>query len=539
VEFPLGVQAKLVFLGCLLLAATCVAFAGRDGDARPNVIFLITDDQQRHTFNFLPEGKGKNLTPAIDRLVAEGTVMMGQHVASPVCTPSRFTSLTGRYASRARNHSFLHGIKQADGQSVVGWNSHVIPGEKTVAHFLRDVGYATGFVGKNHVVEVPDFDKISYRADAEDPAVVARLQANSTRVKAALRSAGFDYAASVYHNNPSGNGPKKLAVHNMDWVAKGALDFIDKSHAKPFFLYFATTMPHGPMERLRSWDADPRATAEGMLEEPLQVLPPRASIPTRLKAAGLPLDSHRPIMLAIDDAVAALRSRLEKHAIDDNTVIIYFNDHGQRAKGTLYRGGTEDPSVIWRKTGFPCGKQHDALVSNIDFAPTILDLAGVPAPRNLFDGKSMLPLLKGEAKKLRDSLYFEMGYTRAVRIGDWKLLALHYPDAATSMSLEKRKQVLDRYNAKQRALDKPTFTEDPSSRFSHVSLIPGGGGAEHASYGKYAAYYDSLQLYNLADDPTEQHNLASNPERSGKLKQLQAELKRYLDDLPGEFPLDD
>jgi arylsulfatase A len=522
----------------ILLIANVAVAADRDDDARPNIIFLITDDQQRHTFNFLPEGKGKNLTPAIDRLVAEGTVMMGQHVVSPVCTPSRYTSLTGRYASRAKNHSFLRGIELAGGQSVVGWNSHVMPGERTVAHALREAGYSTGFVGKNHVVEVHDFDKISYTEDAEDPAVIARLKANATRIKAALKEAGFDFSASVYHNNPS-SGPKKLAVHNMDWIAKGGLDFIDRSHDRPFFLYLATTMPHGPMDQKRSWDADPRATANGILKEPLQVLPPRDSIPARLQKAGLPLDSHRPNMLAVDDAVAALHARLEQHKIDDNTIIIYFNDHGQGAKGTLYRGGTENPSIIWRKGGFPCGAQHEALVSNIDFTPTIFDLAGIEVPTTGIDGHSMLPLLLGKAEKLRDSLYFEMGYTRAVRVGRWKLLALHYPESATTMSLAKRQKILDSYNEKQRAHDKPTFTEDATRPFSHVSLIPGGGGAEHASYGKYAGYYDAVQLYDLQADPTEQINLANHPERQGKLKRLRAELQRYLDDLPGEFPLND
>lgn len=515
----------------------CLSLASALAADRPNIIFLITDDQQRHTFNFLPEGEGKNLTPAIDRLVAEGTVMMGQHVVSPVCTPNRFTSLTGRYASRARNHTFLRGMKLADGQSVVGWNSHVIPGEKTIAHFLSDAGYTTGFVGKNHVIEVPDFDKISYNADAEDPDIIARLKANSERVKAAIKQAGFSYSASVYNNNPNGNGPKKLAVHNMDWIAKGALDFIDQSKEKPFFLYLATTMPHGPMERHRSWDADPRATADGMLPQTRQILPPRHTIPSRLEKAKLPLDSHRPAMLAIDDTVAAVRARLEAHGIDDNTIIIYFNDHGQGAKGTLYRGGTENPSVIWRKSGFPCGPRNTALVSNTDFAPTILDFAGVPLPGDRFDGKSMLPLLTGKAEKLRDSLYFEMGYTRAVRVGNWKLLSLHYPKAATGMSADKRQQILEKYNRTQRAHDKPSFTDDPSQPFSHISLIPGGGGAEHASYGKYAGYYDSTQLYNLRDDPNEQNNLANSPERRSKLRKLRAELQGYLDDLPGSFTL--
>ena len=87
---------------------------------RPNVIFLITDDQLPDTFNFLPEGKDKNLTPTLDRLAQEGTVLMGQHVVSPVCTPSRYNCLTGRYASRATNSAFRHGTKRAGGHNFSG-----------------------------------------------------------------------------------------------------------------------------------------------------------------------------------------------------------------------------------------------------------------------------------------------------------------------------------------------------------------------------------------------------------------------------------
>jgi len=74
---------------------------------KPNIIFFIADDMYPEMFNCLPEGEGKNLTPNLDRLAAEGTIMMNQYVVSPVCTPSRFNCLTGNYASRATNKQFL------------------------------------------------------------------------------------------------------------------------------------------------------------------------------------------------------------------------------------------------------------------------------------------------------------------------------------------------------------------------------------------------------------------------------------------------
>jgi arylsulfatase A-like enzyme len=79
--------------------------------------------------------------------------------------------------------------------------------------------------------------------------------------------------------------------------------------------------------------------------------------------------------------------------------------------------------------------------------------------------------------------------------------------------------------------------EDPSKPFSHLCMIPGGGHAEHESTGKYAGYYDPDQLYDLSRDPGEQKNLAKDPEYKKKLAEMKKELRKYLDDLPGEFRL--
>jgi arylsulfatase A len=85
---------------------------------------------------------------------------------------------------------------------------------------------------------------------------------------------------------------------------------------------------------------------------------------------------------------------------------------------------------------------------------------------------------------IHESLYFEMGYTRAVIASHWKYLALRYPKRAREMSLEERAKILEEFNAKQREHSQRIFTTDPSAPFSHISLIPGGGGAEAASTGE-------------------------------------------------------
>ncbi len=524
------------FLRDAALGAGALALAPHAGPAyaaaqqgRPNFVFFILDDMQQWMFNCLQQDGGEYLTPNIDRLAAEGTVMMGQHVVSPVCTPSRYNCLTGRYASRA-----LARQAEEQGRTVVTWNTHIEPGQPTLPKLLQQAGYTTGFVGKNHVVRVPGWVRIAYDADPKQPGVKAQLDANAARIRAAIREAGFDYAESVYHNNPDGNGPRELAVHNLDWIAQGALEFLDRHSDDPFFLYFASTIPHGPSSADRSWQADRRITADGYLDEPPGVLPPPDSLARRTREAGAERWDAKNL-LWLDDAVGAVMDRLEELGVLENTIVFFFNDHGQAAKGTLYQGGVSDPSIVWRSGGFPVGARSDALVSNIDFAPTIMDLAGAGLARDAFDGQSFRPVLAGEAEGVHDSLYFEMGYARAVRMGDWKYLALRYPEWAEKMPLERRRRALENLNANLLRRGRPIITEDPTAPFSHVTLTPGGGDAERASTGKNPAYYDPDQLYNLADDPGEQRNLAADPEHAAKLAEMKAELTRHLANLPGGF----
>ena len=99
---------------------------------KPNIIFFIADDMLPRHFNCLPQGAGKNLTPNIDRLAEEGVVMLEQHCASPICTPSRYNVLTGTYASRAQNSWFKDVTKQNGGQTTVEFNTHIVGAKSTI-----------------------------------------------------------------------------------------------------------------------------------------------------------------------------------------------------------------------------------------------------------------------------------------------------------------------------------------------------------------------------------------------------------------------
>lgn len=526
---------KICLFVAVAVAPTTISMAEKASTKRPNILFLITDDQFKHHMNWMPEGKGQNLTPNTDKLAAAATILDRQYVTSPVCTPSRFGCMTGLYPSRSKANAFIDRMNELGGQSSVEWNTFVTRNMPTLPRLLRDSGYRTGMVGKNHVIEVLGQEKPEWLAAPDDSKMLEILAKNHQKQDAALLEAGFDYAESIYYDNPDFIGVKALACHNLDWICKGALDFLDQKSDKPFFLYCAVTIPHGPGEETRSWNADPRITADGMLDAPLDVMPARHTIPTRLKAAGIKDHGGRANLLWLDDMVGAIIKKLKETGQYENTVILYFNDHGQKAKGTIYQGGVHSEGFISRATGFPVGKRTSTPVSNIDFLPTLLDIAGIEYSQNKFDGKSFLPMLEGKTTKVHDALYFELGFVRGIIKDGYKYIALRYPEKIQKMPLAQRQRRLDRFNANQKRRGRPVYTEDPMSPFSHVQIIPGGGDAEHKSMTMYPAFYDADQLYNLNDDPNEQTNLAKNPEHAAKLKELRESLEKHLKTMPGTF----
>lgn len=512
-------------------------------EQRPNILFFITDDAFKSQMSWLPEGRLENgkpryYTPRLDEIARQATVLTQQQVASPVCTPSRFNCLTGRYASRAQNQSFLQSKKRDGERPLIGWNTYITSETPNLAKDLKALGYRTGFVGKNHIVEVIGREKPDFKSDPSDPNVQALLKRNSKRQEEALRQAGFDFSASVYENNPSHNGVYALIAHNLDWIAQGACKFLDQHAAQgdektPFFLWLASTIPHGPGSPEKSWKADRRITSDGLLEEPLTLLSSPQELATRLSKSGVETLQNAENLLWLDDLFGEVIDKLRETGELENTIIIFFNDHGQVAKGTIYEGGVHGESFLWRSVPFPVGQKSEALVSNVDFTPTILELAGGDPQTKSYDGKSFLPVLESEKDEINDSLYFELGYARGVKNGSWKYINLSYPKWAKQATLEQRKEWLKMHNAKLTQRGIPLYNTDPEAPYSHLQIIPGGGHAEHRTLDKFPGYADRDQLYNLADDPDEQINLAARPEFAEQLSEMKRLLKQYEDRVRG------
>lgn len=528
----------------LVFALTLLAPFLLKAAERPNIVFFIVDDQKRDFYTFLPDNEHPDVkgsvTPTLDRLAEEGIVLSELHVPSPVCVPSRFTALTGSYAGRAINDELLR-RSQNFGYPAIGQNTRVTPETATLPRRLQSAGYRTGAVGKNHVIDVPNYRRARFDADITDPAIIEQLKKNTQAEKAGWMAVGFDFAERLYHDNVRANGPRVLNPHNLDWLTEGALQFIEESTKEeaPFYLYFAASTPHGPFGHWESGNR--RATPDGMLEEAPNVLPSKASIAQRLRQAGYKKgDRHWEVAgdnMWTDDALAAIIKKLEALGEWDNTILIYFNDHGiESGKTTIYQGGMRSIAVIDGSASYiKGGRLNTSLTSSVDFGTTILNWAQYRGDREGIDGVDLAPLLEGKVESVRESVYGEIGITRAVRKGNWKYLALREPDYLKNMPLEMRQARIDKMRKRMKRIGREPFKNKATDPFAHIAHLPGGWDNTWSAMREHPAYFDADQLYNLAEDPHEKVNLAGDPEYAEILAEMKAELSKYLENMPGQF----
>ncbi|MEM0913722.1 MAG: sulfatase-like hydrolase/transferase [Planctomycetota bacterium] len=534
-------------LALLTLAAVATPALGAD-ERPPNIIFIITDDQHRRELGFID---GQTPTPHIDALAHGGMQFDNCYVAASVCTPSRYSALSGQFASRS-DTSFFKAQNTEEGITRVNWNPGFTPGQHTLPGVLSDAGYLTGFVGKWHIggANRAEGTPIAPGADPYDPAVTERLRANQAAFSKSLQANGFDYASRIYAGNPDDDKELKnagLNIHHMEWVTEGGIEFIEQAVAedKPFYLYFSTTLTHVP-DPVESLPLDPRLTPGGLLDEPIEgLMPSREDVIARAESAGLPKEVWGALWL--DDGVGALVAKLRELGIEDNTLIVYFVDHGMehRSKGTCYEGGLVSPTFFYMPGTVPAGTTQDALIQNVDFAPTFFDLAGVTPPDDMvIDGVSARSLITGDDTPVRDSIYSELGLTRAVRTADgWKYIAFRVPPSL-ERTLEER--LADQQKLQEQiernhpwARNNPNYGPDPQARYFHQAQAPGGTLFERNQLATNVPfkphYFDRDQLFNLNEDPDETTNLADDPRYAEKLAEMQAVLKTYLDGLPGTY----
>jgi len=475
----------------------------------PNIIVFLVDDYDK------PETSvygGNVLTPNLDRLAREGMTMTNAHMTSTVCTPSRYTCLTGRYAGASTCKYYLRENPLGQ-QGSPAFNVELEPDNMNVGHVLKDNGYATGFVGKYHVGPHIDeenatrFDWCYIPKNTEYSADVQRTkQHNQQRACALIRERGFTWVKNIYWENMK--APFK--GHNPEWTIDAALDFIDVYKDEPFYLHYATTLLHGPNgEWFRSL-SKPLVTDGGMLEKPTGLMD-RDSVMDRIRKAGL--SENEAGYLWMDDSLGMLLDRLDQHGIADNTIIVFLADHGSQHKGSLLKSrGTEVPCLIRWPAGIKPGVRCDELIQNTDFVATWFDVAKAKVPEGYrLDGFSLSPLFKNPNRPIRDYVYGEMGPARSIKTKQWNYIALRYTQEQIEAIRNEHRSV---------------------KRLMGLS-----GGVSRARM--YPHAFDADQLYDLVNDPSEKKNVATKSEHGERLEEMKRLLKRELSKFPnrpfGEF----
>ena len=451
--------------------------------SRPNVVFIFADDMGYGDVSGLnPESKIE--TPHLDRMIDEGMYFTDAHTSSSVCTPSRYSLLTGRYAWRTHLKAGV----------LAGVSPHLIdPDRMTVADVFKADGYDTACIGKWHLGMDFSFSGGKPAPKKGRHTIPDNLEWTEP-IKNGPNANGFDY---FYGMSASLDMPPYIYIENQEvqglptatkaFFRKGpahpdfeardvmgeftsrTVDYIENHEGdKPFFIYMPLTAPHTPI------------------------------VPSKDFRGQSDLGSYGDFCIEVDWTVGQVVEALERKGILENTLVIFSADNGcskaavnqsagkmelvpqtsesdahhpsfiyRGSKSDNWEGGHRVPLILQWPSGIEPGTQSDAVIGLTDFMATMADLLGVEIPSNAAeDSLSFLPALNGEAvdtSKREGIVHHSVSGQFAIRRGDWKLI-----------------------------------------------LSPGSGGwtpptdEEAEEQG-----LPPIQLYNLAEDPSESNNLQS------------------------------
>lgn len=518
-----------ITLGLASLATlSCLA----EKNSRPNIVFILTDDQNTNTVGCYEHTVS---TPNIDYLAKNGIKFNNANVVSTVSSPSRYALLTGRYYNSNYSKEFLSEYPTGT-TSCIGNDCFLENDQQNLAGILRKSGYTTGFVGKFHLTEHKllttqrlweESGLKMYPANSDpriDQETNEKLKYNHQYWCNKIANFGFDYVNGVYAANLRELFNEHLNAHNVEWTMDAALKFLDmqKKSKKPFMLWMATTYPHGPAPHvlkndkyLYSLDADPTLTGEGVRPDLKGEYPSRKEIISKykmMKAKNPDLSETAITALWWDEVVGKVISKLKELGIEDNTIIVYTSDHGilNGGKTTLYNGATNVPLIIQWKNGIAKRLEYNHIVGSIDLAPTLMDIAGINLSEQNVDGVSLKPMLNNVSLPVRDALLMEMGYARAVKTDSLKYIAIRYPEKIETKCFDKEK--------------------------GHYAIM------KHAQLSTKAVkarpnYFQKDQIYDFIKDPLEKKNVFGiSKENDEYMKALmKREVSKYSNRPFGEF----
>jgi len=384
---------------------------------RPNIILIVGDDLGHSELGCY--GQTKIRTPHIDALAKEGVRFTQAYSGSPVCAPSRCVLLTGKHSG----HAIIRDNRevQPEGQLAVPGDAVMLP------ELLKAAGYATGCVGKWGLG--PPASEGAPNKQGFDLFFGYNCQ----------RHAHNHYPTYLWRND------KKVAIKGNRGGATGkqyapdlfeteALEFIYANRARPFFLFFATTVPHLALQV----PDDSLEEYKGLWKDP-PYDGQNSYLPQKYPRAA-----YAAMVTRMDRSVGRMLALIKRLRLDNDTLILITSDNGstfniggydaaffggtgpfRSAKSSIYEGGIRIPLIARWPGRVKPGATTDEVVAFQDILPTALDAAGAPeaVPPDA-DGISFLPtLLEGDAPQRHPHLYMEFagyGGQVMVRLGNWK-----------------------------------------------------------------------------------------------------------------------
>lgn len=396
----LNLRLVAAFLACALLASAASAAKP------PNVVLFLADDFG--WTDLASYGSKLYETPNIDRLARDGVKFTQAYSACTVCSPTRAALLTGKYPARLHITDWIPGLPPDNPKLLVpDWTKYLPVTEISLGRAFKSADYATASIGKWHLggeayyPEKHGFDLNIAGTDAPAP-----------------KTYFAPYNIATLPEGPEGE-------YLTDRLAVEAGKFIEQQKGKPFFLYLPHFAVHLPLNGKQSVVTKYRGKIQPGMAQTNAV--------------------YAALVESLDDAVGAIRRKLDELKLADNTVVVFASDNGGRVpttsnlplrvgKGSCYEGGTRVPLIIHWPGVTKAGSVCETPVITMDLYPTLLEIIGEKkAGQKSVDGVSLVSLLRGGGKLQRDELFwhyphyqhYQLGGTKpygAIRKGDFKLI---------------------------------------------------------------------------------------------------------------------
>ncbi len=458
---------KIAGVGILLHSVNQV-YSQKIEPQKPNIIYILADDLGYGDLGCY--GQQKIETPNIDLLAKQGIMFTRHYSGSAVCAPSRCSLLTGKHSGHAQIRGNDEWTQRGD-----VWNYRAVLADSTLegqiplaentitlAHLLKNTGYSTGLVGKwglgaPNSKSTPNdmgFDFFfGYNCQRQAHTYYpVHLYKNRQRVFLGNdtlfpHTKSPPFADSL---DPASYGMFNLQSYSPDVMFVELTNFVQKNSNHPFFLFWATPIPHLPLQAPQRWvdyyvkkfgDESPYTGRDGYF-------------PVRYPHA-----TYAAMISYFDEQVGILIDQLKKLGLYENTLIIVTSDNGPSytagidspwfasggpfrceygyGKGFLNEGGIRIPMIAAWPGKIKPGRTTDYISAFWDVLPTLCDVAGVKTPIDA-DGLSFLPELMGDKQKKHRYLYWEFpeyGGQQAVMFGKWKVLRKNMHQGNTSWEI--------------------------------------------------------------------------------------------------------